>query len=49
MLLIMSTILLLIWLAGMATAFTFGGFIHLLLILAVAFLIVQYMEANPVV
>ena len=47
MLLIISTILLLIWLLGMATAFTLGGFIHLLLLLAVALLIVQYMEVRP--
>jgi hypothetical protein len=49
MLLIISTILLLLWLVGMATAYTLGGFIHLLLILAVAFLIVQFMEAHRTV
>ena len=49
MLMIISTILLLVWLVGMATAYTLGGFIHMLLIVAVAFLIVQFMEAHRTV
>jgi hypothetical protein len=49
MLWVISTILLLLWLAGITMAYTFGGFIHLLLILAVAFMIVQYMEAHRTV
>lgn len=34
-------ILLVLWLLGLVTSYTFGGFIHLLLILAVAILLIQ--------
>ena len=34
-------ILLVLWLLGMVSSFTLGGFIHILLILAVAALVVQ--------
>jgi hypothetical protein len=34
-------ILLVLWLLGMVSAYTLGGFIHLLLVLAVVALIVQ--------
>jgi len=44
MLWIASAILLLLWLAGMLTAITLGGFIHLLFVLAVAFVLVEFME-----
>jgi hypothetical protein len=34
-------ILLVLWLLGLATAYTLGGFIHILLIVAVAILLIQ--------
>ena len=49
MLWIASAILLLLWLVGIVTAHTAGGFIHLLLILAVAFLLVQVLEERRTV
>jgi len=49
MLWIASAILLLLWLAGIVTAYTAGGFIHLLLLLAVAFLLVQLLEERRTV
>jgi hypothetical protein len=46
MLWISSSILLLLWLAAVAMGFTAGGFVHLLLMLAVAVVLVQLMEAD---
>jgi len=37
-------ILLLLWLVGLVTAFTLGGFIHLLLVFALTVLLVQLMD-----
>jgi hypothetical protein len=45
MLWICSTILVLLWLTAVAIGFTAGGFVHLLLMLAAAFVLVQFMEA----
>jgi hypothetical protein len=44
MLWIISSILMLLWVLGLATSFTLGGFIHMLLITAVAVLVIQVME-----
>jgi Family of unknown function (DUF5670) len=46
MLWIFSAVLALLWLVGMATAFTLGGFIHLLLILALALVVIRFMSAH---
>jgi len=43
---IISAVLATLWLLGIATAFTFGGFIHFLLILAVALVVVRFMGAQ---
>jgi hypothetical protein len=43
---IISAVLAMLWLLGVATAFTFGGFIHFLLILAVALMVVRFMGAH---
>ena len=48
MLLIITAALMLLWVLGMATAITLGGFIHMLLITAVAFLVIQLMEYHRV-
>lgn len=48
MLWMISAILMLLWLVGVATAFTLGGFIHMLLITAVAVLVIQLMELHRV-
>src|SRR5260370_20259130 len=40
---IVFVILVVLWLVGLATAHTFGGFIHLLLIIALTVLLVQLM------
>ena len=42
-------ILLVLWLVGMVSSATFGGFIHLLLVLAVVVLIFQLLSGRRVV
>lgn len=34
-------ILLVLWLLGLVTSYTFGGFIHILLVIAVAVILIQ--------
>ena len=41
-------ILLVLWFLGLASAYTLGGFIHLLLVLAVVALIVQLVTGRTV-
>ena len=42
-------ILLVLWLLGLTTAYTMGGFIHLLLVLAVIALVFQFLTGRRVV
>jgi Family of unknown function (DUF5670) len=46
---IVFVILVVLWLVGLATANTFGGFIHLLLIIALTVLLVQLMDRRRMV
>jgi hypothetical protein len=39
-------ILLLLWLLGIVSAYTFGGFIHLLLVMAIAVVLLRVMESQ---
>jgi hypothetical protein len=42
-------ILLILWLLGVVSSYTFGGFIHLLLILAIAVVLIRIIQGrNPV-
>jgi hypothetical protein len=42
-------ILLILWLLGVATSYTLGGFIHILLILAIASVLIRIIQGrNPV-
>lgn len=42
-------ILLILWLLGVVSSYTFGGFIHLLLILAIAIILIRVIQGrNPV-
>jgi hypothetical protein len=43
---IISAVLALLWLVGVAMAVTFGGFIHLLIILALALMVIRFMSAH---
>ena len=39
-------ILLVLWLLGLITAYTVGGFIHLLLVIAVVVLVIQLLQGR---
>jgi hypothetical protein len=39
-------ILVILWLLGMITSYTFGGFIHLLLILAIAVVLIRVIQGK---
>ena len=45
MLEIIATILILLWLLGLVSSYTMGGFIHLLLVLAIIAVVVRLMRA----
>jgi hypothetical protein len=42
-------ILLVLWLLGLVTSFTLGGFIHILLVIALASLLIQLMTGRRAV
>lgn len=42
-------ILLVLWLVGLVSSYTLGGFIHILLVLAVVVLIIQLLSGRRVV
>lgn len=42
-------VLLVLWLLGQITAYTLGGFIHILLITAIAVLLIQLLESRRMV
>jgi hypothetical protein len=42
-------ILLVLWLLGLVTSYTLGGFIHILLVLAVVVLVIQLLQGRRVV
>jgi hypothetical protein len=42
-------ILLIMWLLGMVTSYTLGGFIHILLIIAIAVVLIQVIQGRRVV
>jgi hypothetical protein len=42
-------ILLVLWLLGLVTSYTIGGFVHILLVLAVVVLVIQLLQGRRVV
>jgi hypothetical protein len=42
-------ILLVLWLLGLVTSYTFGGFIHILLIIAIAVVLIQLITGRRAV
>ncbi|HET9795591.1 MAG TPA: lmo0937 family membrane protein [Thermoanaerobaculia bacterium] len=42
-------ILLILWLLGMVTSYTLGGFIHILLVIAVVILVIRLISGRRVV
>lgn len=41
-------ILLILWLLGVVSSYTLGGFIHLLLLIAVVVLVIRLIQGRPV-
>jgi len=42
-------VLLLLWLLGLATSYTLGGFIHLLLVLAIAVVVIRVIQGRRII
>jgi hypothetical protein len=41
-------LLVLLWLVGMVTTYTLGGWLHILLVIAVIFLLIRVIRGQPV-
>lgn len=49
MLITIATILVILWLLGLVTSYTLGGFIHLLLIIAIIMVLIRLIRGeNPI-
>jgi hypothetical protein len=49
MLVTIAAILLVLWLLGLVTSYTLGGFIHILLVIAVIIIIIRLIQGrNPI-
>ncbi len=44
-----TVILLVLWALGLVTSYTLGGFIHLLLVLALIFILIQVIQGRRVI
>lgn len=44
-----AVILLVLWLLGMVSSYTLGGFIHLLLVLAIIIVLIRLIQGRPAV
>lgn len=49
MLYTLAVILLVLWAIGLVTSYTLGGFIHILLVVAIIMIIVRLVQGKPVV
>ena len=49
MLMTIFVILLVLWLLGLVTSYTLGGFVHILLVLAVVVLVVRLLQGRRMV
>lgn len=47
MLYTIAVVLLILWLLGMVTSYTMGGFIHILLVIAVVVVLVRIISGRP--
>ena len=43
-----AVILLILWLLGLASAYTIGGLIHLLLVVAIVVVVIQFLQGRRV-
>jgi hypothetical protein len=44
-----AVILVVLWLLGMVTSYTIGGFVHILLVLAVIMVLIRLIQGRPLV
>ncbi len=49
MLITIAVILIILWLLGVVTAYTLGGLIHILLLIALVLIVVRLIQGKPVV
>lgn len=49
MLYTLAVILLVLWALGLVSSYTIGGFIHLLLVVAIVLIIVRLIQGKPIV
>jgi hypothetical protein len=42
----LATVLIVLWLLGMVSAYTMGGFVHVLLVIAVVLVVVQLIQGR---
>jgi hypothetical protein len=47
MLYTIAAVLLLLWLLGLITSYTLGGFVHLLLVIAVVVILIRIIRGQP--
>ncbi len=48
MLMFLVVLLVILWLLGMVTTYTLGGWLHVLLVVAVIFLLIRLIRGQPV-
>ena len=48
MIFFLVVVLVLLWLLGMVTSYTLGGALHILLVIAVVFLLIRLIRGQPV-
>lgn len=48
MLMSIAVVLLILWVLGLVTSYTVGGFIHILLVVAVVMFLVQFLQGRRV-
>lgn len=48
MLWIISVVLIILWLLGLVTSYTIGGFIHILLVIAIVVVLVQIIQGRKI-
>lgn len=49
MLTTIAIILLILWLLGLVTSYTIGGFIHILLVIAIIMILIRLIKGNKIV
>ena len=48
MILFLVVLLVVLWLLGMVTTYTLGGWLHILLVIAIIFLLIRVIRGRPV-